>query len=86
MGAENPVRRKKTAKELAEQLGVSVRSIRNIAAEPRDDYETRAKQKRARAAELRAGGATDRQIADELGVSIGSVSSLLHHKQASKAS
>lgn len=86
MPAEHPVRRNKTAKELAEQLGVSVRSIRNIVAEPRDNYETRAKQKREQAQALRADGATYRQIADEMGISIGSVSTLLHPKQTSKAS
>ncbi|MBF6209265.1 replication protein RepB [Streptomyces gardneri] len=85
MGAEHPIRRNKTARELADELGVSVRSIRNIVAEPRDDYETRAKTKRDRAQALRADGATYRQIADELGVSIGSVSSLLHPRQAAKA-
>ncbi|MFI8978462.1 sigma factor-like helix-turn-helix DNA-binding protein [Nocardia asteroides] len=63
---------------MAEQLGVSERSIRNIVAEPRDDYEARAKAKQARARALRAEGATYRQIADELGISIGSVSTLLH--------
>ncbi|MDO3651171.1 sigma factor-like helix-turn-helix DNA-binding protein [Nocardia mangyaensis] len=67
---------------MAEQLGVSERSIRNIVAEPRDDYEARAKAKQTRARELRAEGATYRQIADELGISIGSVSTLLHRSSA----
>lgn len=86
MGAENPKRRTKTAKQLADELGVSERSIRNIVAEPRDDYEGRAAEKRMKAQQLRTAGASYRQIADELEVSIGSVSSLLRQKETSKAS
>lgn len=82
MAAEHRKRRTKTAREMAEQLGVSERSIRNIVAEPRDDYEARARAKQQRARELRASGASYRQIADELGVSIGSVSTLLHRTSA----
>ncbi|WP_228835731.1 hypothetical protein [Nocardia abscessus] len=54
-------------------------------AEPRDDYEARARAKQTRARELRARGATYRQIADDLGISIGSVSTLLHRSPMSKA-
>lgn len=88
MAAEHRKRRTRTAREMAEQLGVSERSIRNIVAEPRDDYEGRAKAKQERARALRAGGATYKQIAEELGISIGSVSTLLHrtHATASQAS
>ncbi|MCX4099102.1 sigma factor-like helix-turn-helix DNA-binding protein [Nocardia sp. alder85J] len=86
MAAEHPKRRTKTAKEMAEQLGISVRSVRNIIAEPRENFEARAAEKRTRARELRADGASYREIADELGISIGSVSSLLHAKQTTKAS
>ncbi|WP_040800702.1 helix-turn-helix domain-containing protein [Nocardia higoensis] len=77
MPAKTPVRRTKTARELAEQFGASDRTIRRMIAEPRADYESRAEEKRRRAQKLRAEGATYRQIADELGVGIGSVSSLL---------
>lgn len=86
MPAKNPVRRSKTARELAERWGASDRTIRRIVAEPRDNYETRAKEKREHARTLRAGGATYREIADEMGISIGSVSTLLRPKQPSKAS
>lgn len=86
MGAEHPKRRNKTAKEMAEQLGISVRSVRNIIAEPRQNFEARAAEKRGRARQMRAAGASYREIADELGISIGSVSSLLHTKQTAKAS
>ncbi|WP_051161545.1 hypothetical protein [Nocardia brevicatena] len=64
---------------MAKQFGTTDRTIRRMIAEPRDDYETRAKAKRDRAQALRAQGATYRQIADELGISIGSVSSLLSY-------
>ncbi|HLU74469.1 MAG TPA: hypothetical protein VKZ82_19970 [Nonomuraea sp.] len=77
MGAKHPVRRAKTARELAEQFGASTRTIQRMIAEPRAEFEARAVEKRRRAQQLRAEGATYRQIADELGVGIGSVSSLL---------
>lgn len=84
MGARNPVRRTKTAAELAEQFGASRRTIQRLIAEPRIDYETRAAQRRERAQALRAAGASYRQIADEMEISIGSVSSLLRPKQTSR--
>jgi len=85
MVAEHRRRRTKTAREMAEQLGVSERSIRKIVAEPRDAYEARAKDKQIRARQLRATGATYRQIADDLGISLGSVSTLLHRSPLSRA-
>ncbi|NKW34918.1 HTH domain-containing protein [Rhodococcus hoagii] len=78
MAAENPVRRTKTARELAERLGVSVRTIRKIAAEPREEFEDRARQRRERAAELRAAGLKYKEIAAEMGISTGAVGALLH--------
>ncbi|MEV6064886.1 replication protein RepB [Nocardia asteroides] len=86
MPAKNPVRRAKTARELAEQFGTTDRTIRRMIAEPRTDYETRAARRRDHAQALRAAGATYRQIAEEMGISIGSVSTLLRPKQSSKAS
>ncbi|WP_280431552.1 replication protein RepB [Nocardia brasiliensis] len=85
MAAEHRKRRTKTAREMAEQLGVSERSIRNIVAEPRSDYEARTRAKEQRAQELRAAGLKYRQIADEMGISIGSVSVLLHPRRADVA-
>lgn len=79
MGAANPERRSKTARELAEQFGASTRTIRRIIAEPRTDYETRAADKRRYAQKLRADGFSYKQIAEEMKISEGSVSSLLHH-------
>ncbi|WP_280500252.1 replication protein RepB [Nocardia farcinica] len=77
MAAKHPVRRNKTAREIAEKYGASPRTIRRLVAEPRAEFEARAAEKRRRAQQLRAEGATYRQIAEDLGVGIGSVSSLL---------
>ena len=67
-----------TAREAAERLGMSERNVRRWRAEPRESVEGRAAARRERAAELRAGGATYREIADELGCSTGTVGRLLH--------
>lgn len=80
MTRTEPVRRRrtKTARELADELGVSERFIRSRIAESREDFEGRAAVRRERAAELRAGGATYREIANELDCSTGTVGRLLH--------
>jgi DNA-binding CsgD family transcriptional regulator len=83
MPADKPVRRNRTARELAEQFGVSERTIRNIAAEPRAEYLARAQDRRRRIAELRAQGKTMRAIADKLGISVGLVAT--YAKQAQQA-
>lgn len=78
MGAQNPVRRTKTARELAEQFGASTRTVRRIVAEPREHYESRAAARRRQAAALRAQGMTYKQIAEKMDVSTGTVGQLLH--------
>ncbi len=78
MTAETPGRRKRTAREAATLLGVSERTIRNIVAEPRDDYEARARERRNRADELRKQGLQYRVIAETMGCSIGTVGRLLY--------
>lgn len=67
-----------TAAEAAAMLGVSERHVRRLRAEPRDEVTARATERRKRAAELRAGGATYKAIADDLGCSTGTVGRLLH--------
>ena len=67
-----------TAREVAERTGKSERTVRRYFAEDREDFEGRAAARRDRAAALRAGGATDKAIADELGCSTGTVGRLLH--------
>jgi len=78
MGAETPVRRKRTAREMAAQLGASERTVRNIIAEPRSEFLNRAATKRTRAVELREQGHTYAEIATTMRLPIGSVGKLLH--------
>lgn len=78
MGAERPIRRKRTARDLAEQLGASPRTIQRIVAEPRDQFLARAEENRRRAVELRERGLKYREIAEEMGIQVGSVGKLLH--------
>lgn len=68
MVAENPVRRKKTARELAEKLGISVSTVQRLMAEPRDQYLARANAKREQVTALRSQGLSVRAIAAELGI------------------
>lgn len=78
MTAKAPQRRKMTARELAEQLGSSMRTAQRLVAEPRDDFETRAQERRIRAAQLRNEGWSYKEISDELACSTGAVGALLH--------
>ena len=73
MSAVTPARRNKTARELAEQFGVSTRTIQRAIAEPREDFEARAAERHARIRELRTEGKSMRAIAAEVGVSVGTV-------------
>lgn len=77
MTARHPVRRKITAREAAERMGLSERQVRRLAAEPRSAYLERAAERRERAVELRIAGLTYRQIAAELDCSLSSVSRML---------
>lgn len=38
MSAHKPLKRKKTAREIAERLGIHVRTVRRYIAQPRADY------------------------------------------------
>ena len=75
--AETAARRSMTAREGAEKLGVSARTVRRMVAEPRDDFEARARERRVRAAQLRNNGCSYKQIAEELECSTGAVGALL---------
>ncbi|MGI8415966.1 MAG: sigma factor-like helix-turn-helix DNA-binding protein [Nakamurella sp.] len=79
MAAEIPARRERTASDAAAELGVSVRTVRRIIAEPRDDYTGRAVAHRSRATELRSQGLSYAQIAVVMNLSVGTVGSLIHH-------
>jgi transposase len=78
MGAKNPVRRKMTAREAAEKFGTSTRTIQRLFAEPRHNFLDRAQQRREQAVGLRERGLTYRQIAEQMGCTVGTVGRLLH--------
>lgn len=84
MTATTPARRNKTARELAEQFGVSTRTIQRAIAEPRDQYEARTAIRHERIRELRKQGLSMRAIAAEVGVSVGTVHYALN-KNAQKS-
>ncbi len=77
MAARTPRRRARTARELAAQFGVHERTIRAMVAEPRPEYERRAKVRRSLAVKLRLQGLTYREIADSTGDGVGTVGCLL---------
>lgn len=83
-----PVRRKrkKTAKETAELLGVSERTIRNYIAQERSEYESEAKARRAEVANLREEGHKWDFIAEKMGASKDAVKALYQrYKRMQKA-
>lgn len=69
MSALKPVRRRFTAKEAAERLGVTPRTVQRLMAEPREQYLARANSKREQVAQLRAEGLSVRAIAEKLEIS-----------------
>lgn len=77
MTAENPTRRKITAKEAAAKLGVSPRTIQRMVAEPRAEFEARAEARREKAVTLRAGGLKYTEIAEQMGITVQVVGRLL---------
>jgi transposase len=83
VGAETPKRRTMTAREAAARTGLHPVTIRRLMAEPRGEFLARAKARRDRVLELRAKGLKHREIAEELGVPIGTVGRLLHEAKKS---
>lgn len=77
MPARLPQRRKITAREAAEKFGVSTRTIRRAAAEPRAEFLARAQLRRDRAVQLRQEGKKHVEIAAIMEIPIGTVSTLL---------
>lgn len=72
-------RKGKTARELAERTGLSVRTIMDWTAEPRGEYLTRAQSRREKIRELRATGLSMRAIASKVDCSVGTVHNALKH-------
>ncbi len=73
-----PARRKVTAREAAEQYGISQRTVQRMIAEPRPAFLSRAAARRAQAVQLRTSGASYAEIAEAMGCSTGTVGRLLH--------
>lgn len=86
MGAENPGRRTMTAREAAERLGCSPRTVQRVMAEPREDFLARAAERRERVMALRGEGKKYREIADELGLPMGTVKTIIHQAKLKQAS
>ena len=78
MGAENPMRRTMTAREAAERVGCSPRTIQRAYAEPRHEFLARAAERREKVLALREQGLKYREIAEELKIPLGTVKTILH--------
>lgn len=82
MGALKPGRRKLTAREVAQRYGISERHVRRAIAEPRDDFEARARARQAQALALIESGLTYQQVADQMGITRGTAAGLVHRARA----
>lgn len=82
MSAEHPIRRERSAREVAKQLGVSIRTVKRVIAEPREQFLSRADERRTLIRSLREQGMTYRAIADQVGCSIGTVHNALKRDEA----
>jgi hypothetical protein len=71
----------RTAREMAERTGMSVRTAQRWTSEPREVYLDRAAQRRARVLALRAEGMSMRAIAQDLGITVGAVHYAIHHDE-----
>ena len=69
MTALHTVKRNKTAKEMAQRLNISDRTVRKLIALPREQYEQTAADRRRQAYELRSQGLKWQQVADKMGCS-----------------
>ena len=78
MGAIRAQRRKVTARELAARHGVSIRTVQRIAAEPRAEFLARASDRRKRVIALRAEGVKFDDIAERLGIPVGTCRRIIH--------
>ena len=67
----------KTAREVAEKTGLSIRTIMEWTAESRETYLSRAEQRRQKIQELRKTGLSMRAIAAEVECSVGTVHNAL---------
>ncbi len=75
-------RRKLTATEIARRYGINPRTVRRAIAEPRDDFEARARARQAQALALIESGLTYQQAADQMGITRGTAAGLVHRARA----
>jgi transposase len=80
--AETPQRRKMTAREAAARFGVHPRTIRKVIAEPREEFESRARARQDEALRLLESGLTYRQVAERMGITRGTAAGLVHRARA----
>lgn len=81
MTAIHPQRRNIPAKVMAAKYGISERSVRNVIAEPREDFEARGQQRQDEALVLRAQGLSHAQVGKVLGVSRHAAAGLVRRAQ-----
>jgi len=74
----------KTAREVAEKTGLSIRTIMEWTAESRETYLSRAEQRRQKIRELRKTGLSMRAIAAEVGCSVGTVHNAVANDEKNK--
>ncbi|MGP5002523.1 winged helix-turn-helix transcriptional regulator [Glutamicibacter ardleyensis] len=72
----------KTARELAEKVGMSSRTAQRWTSEPREVYLQRAAQRHERIKELREAGLSMRAISKEVGIAVSAVHYALQKDQA----
>ncbi|EDH3025127.1 TPA: response regulator transcription factor [Staphylococcus aureus] len=63
------IRKGLTQKEMAERFNISVKTVKKYTAEPREQYEQTAADRRRQAYELRSQGLKWQQVADKMGCS-----------------
>lgn len=66
-----------TSKQLAEKFGISERTVQRLVGQPRASYEQRARIRRDKVVEMRKQGKKYVEIAEELGITTGAVSSII---------
>ena len=77
--------RTKTAKELADELGVSVSTITRRFAVPREEYLANARAREDEALRLKGQKLSDHEVADKMGVSYYSAIGLIKRARARQA-
>ncbi len=67
-----------TARQVGAKYGISPRTVQRLIAEPRDDFEARARARQDEALALIESGLTYRQVADRMETTRGAAAGLVH--------